>query len=513
MAVDLSSDGRRVLSMLDKVNVSDFLLATGEDDAVAVVDAQRRHTYADLRRAAARLVAELRRAGVGPDARIGLLGGNSLFWVAGYLAAMKLGVVVPFSDKNGVDDLAAQADWVDCAAVLIDRRQQRRLGPAFGDRPVVTDAVLAEVGESSWPTTASDALGDAALMFTSGTTSRPKAVRVTHQNLVANTTSITEYLNLTASDRMLVILPFHYVFGASLLHSHLAVGGSLVLCNSYTFPETAVDLIDREACTGFAGVPSSYQLLLRASSYGARRLPTLRKIQQAGGRLAPALIEELAAAQPDAELFVMYGQTEATARLSYLPPQVLGEKLGSIGRGIPGVTLEVLDENGRPVAPGEQGEIIARGANISPGYYNDPEETARKFPGGTLRTGDLATVDGDGYIYIVGRSGDFIKSWGYRISPQQIEEVALSHPGVSEAAAVGLPDPDAGESVTLAIVSAPGTTPAEVASLLEFLRARLPKHMVPVAVQVLDVFPLTASGKIAKQELRELLAGVGSEVP
>ena len=248
---------------------------------------------------------------------------------------------------------------------------------------------------------------------------------------------------------MLVILPFHYVFGASLLHTHLAVGGSVVLCNTFTFPETAVDLIDKEACTGFAGVPSSYQLLLRASSYGNRKLPSLRKVQQAGGRLTPALIEELAAAQPGAELFVMYGQTEATARLSYLPPDLLAEKLGSIGRGIPGVTLEVLNEAGAPVVPGEQGEIVARGANISPGYYNDPEETERKFPDGTLRTGDLATVDSEGFIFIVGRSGDFIKSWGYRVSPQQIEEVALAHPGVSEAAAVGLPDLEAGEAVTL----------------------------------------------------------------
>lgn len=513
LAVNFLITGRQVPPVLDDVNISDFLLAAGEDGAVALVDAQRRpHTYADLRHAAARLVAELQQAGVGPGARIGLLGGNSLFWVAGYLAAMKLGVVVPFSDKNAVDDLAAQSDWVDCAAVLIDRRQQRRLGPAFGDRPVVTDAVLGEEGNSNWPAAPSDGLGDAALMFTSGTTSRPKAVRLTHRNLTANTRSIVEYLDLTAADRMLVILPFHYVFGASLLHSHLAVGGSLVLCNSFTFPETAVDLIEKEACTGLAGVPSSYQLLLRASSYGTRRLSSLRRIQQAGGRLAPALIEELIAAQPDAEVFVMYGQTEATARLSYLPPQLLGEKLGSIGRGIPGVTLEVVDENGTPVAPGEQGEIIARGANISPGYYNDPEETAHKFPDGTLRTGDLATVDADGFIYIVGRSGDFIKSWGYRISPQQIEEAALSHPGVSEAAAVGLPDPDAGEAVTLAIVAEPATTPVEVTPLLEFLRARLPKHMVPEAVHLLPAFPLTASGKIAKQDLRELLAGARSEV-
>ncbi|GAA3706759.1 AMP-binding protein [Microlunatus aurantiacus] len=494
------------------MNFSDFLLAQGEADVAAVVDGRQRQTYAELRRAAARIVAELQQAGVDPGARIGLLGGNSAFWVAGYLAAMKLGVVVPFSDKNGVNDLAAQADWVDCSAVLIDRRQQRRLGSAFGARPVITDAVLGENGASSWPITAADAAADAALMFTSGTTSRPKAVRATHGNLIANTTSIIDCLSLTASDRMLVILPFHYVFGASLLHTHLAVGGSIVLCNTFTFPETAVDLIDSEACTGFAGVPSSYQLLLRASSYGNRELGSLLKVQQAGGRLTPALIEELAAAQPGAEVFVMYGQTEATARLSYLPPHLLVKKLGSIGRGIPGVTLEVLNEAGTPVVPGEPGEIVARGANISPGYYNDPEATERKFRDGTLRTGDLATVDSEGFIFIVGRSGDFIKSWGYRVSPQQIEEVALAHPGVSEAAAVGLPDLAAGEAVTLAIVAVPDMS-VDVDALLELLRSRLPKHMVPEVIHVLGALPLTASGKIAKPELRELLAGIRSQVP
>src|SRR5262249_23699857 len=153
------------------------------------------------------------------------------------------------------------------------------------------------------------------------------------------------------------------------------VGGSIVLCNQFVFPEVALDLMERERCTGLAGVPSSFQLLLRASSFRSRELPSLRLIQQAGGRLAPVLVEELLAAQPGAELFVMYGQTEATARLSYVPPDRLLDKLGSIGKGIPGVELRVLDDEGRPVPVGQTGEIVAFGANISPGYFGDPDES------------------------------------------------------------------------------------------------------------------------------------------
>jgi long-chain acyl-CoA synthetase len=312
---------------------------------------------------------------------------------------------------------------------------------------------------------------------------------------------------LGPADRVLVILPFHYVFGASLLHTHLAVGGSVVICNTFTFPETAVELIAKHACTGLAGVPSSYQLLLKASSFASRPLPSLTKLQQAGGRLAPELIRRMVAAQPGSRVFVMYGQTEATARLSYLPPELLESKVGSIGRGIPGVELVVEGPGGRPVAPGEEGEIVASGANISPGYYRDEAATAEKFRGGRLRTGDLATVDADGFIQIVGRSGDFIKSWGHRISPQQIDETALLHDHVAMAVTVGMPDPNAGEAVTLAVTPVPGVTLTPEA-VLGFLREHLPKHMVPAAVHVLESIPLTTNGKISRSAVRALLESI-----
>jgi acyl-coenzyme A synthetase/AMP-(fatty) acid ligase len=171
----------------------------------------------------------------------------------------------------------------------------------------------------------------------------------------------------------------------------------------------------------------------------------------------------------------------------------------------------VLDESGRPVRPGETGEIVARGANVSPGYLDDPEETSRRFPDGALRTGDLATVDDEGFIYIVGRSADFIKSWGHRVSAQQVEEAALRHASVAEAAVIGLPDPEAGEAVTLAVVAAVNAT-IDLTELAGFLRSHLAKHMVPQTIHVIDELPLTASGKVSTAELQVRLAGGSAQV-
>ncbi|MBN1172111.1 MAG: acyl--CoA ligase [Micromonosporaceae bacterium] len=489
-------------------NVSDYLLSNGASDEVALTDAGRHYSYAELRSAAGIVAAELLALGLPPGARVAIVGENSLFWIAGYLATMKLNLVaVPLSHKSSSQDVGQQADLVGCTAVLIDRRELRRFGAAFGASVlVVTDEVLRSGRTPYWPPAQPcDPDTDAVLMFTSGTTSRPRAVRVTHGNIVSNTESILAVLGLRATDRVLVILPFFYCFGASLLHTHLRVGARLVLCTTFVFPETAIELLEREQCTVFAGVPSSFNLLLRAGGFARRALPSLRLIQQAGGPLPRALVEEVRAAQPSAELFIMYGQTEATARLSILPPALLTERAGSIGRGIPGVELRVLDEQGGPVAPGVRGEIYARGANISPGYFGDPEESASKFTQHGLRTGDLAIVDSDGYVFIVDRRDDFIKSWGHRVSSQEIEAVAAGMEQLAQVAVVGVPDAQAGEAITLFVTPRPGArvSPDEV---LAFCSQRLARHRMPRSVLVVDTLPVNASGKILKARLREMAA-------
>ncbi len=489
-------------------NTSDYLLARGAPGDVAVVDAGSRYSYGDLCSAAAKLVAVLAALELPRGSRVAVLGPNSFFWVAAYLAAMKLNhVAVPMSDKLSPGDVRRHLEFVGCAVVCVDRRVLGRFGSAFdGPAVMITDDALSSQVQAPWPPpVACDPDADAALMFTSGTTSRPKAVRVTHRNIQANTDSIISYLELRRDDRALVILPFFYCYGASMLHTHLRTGGRVVVLNSFTFPETALDLLEREECTVFAGVPSTFQLLLRASSFATRALPSLRLIQQAGGKLAPVLLDELLDATNGAKLFVMYGQTEATARLSYLPPEKLRVKPGSIGRGIPGVQLQVRDEAGGPVAPGEHGEIYARGENISPGYLGDPAESASKFTPHGLRTGDLATVDSDGDIFIVDRRDDFIKCWGHRVSSQEVEACALRIDRLLSAAAIGVPDLQAGEAIILCVAAKPGTvvTPEEV---LTVCREYLAKHMVPSTVLVVDALPLNANGKVLKSRLFELAA-------
>jgi long-chain acyl-CoA synthetase len=481
------------------MNTTDYLLQNTHSQHVAIITKESSYSYGDLTQAAARLAGELTSLGIHSGDKVGLLSQNSLFWVAAYLSILKIGAVVaPFSTLITTDDLKRNAEFIGCKVVLFETRQQRKFGEAFTDGlPLIFDSVLDQPGPSAWPETPVDfdLDRDAALMFTSGTTARPRAVRVTHRNIQANTKSIIEYLELSNSERILVILPFYYCFGTSLLHTLLRVGGSVALCNTFTFPETALDLMESAECTGFAGVPSSFQLLLRNSTFPRRPTPSLKKIQQAGGKLHSVLIQELVAAKPQAKVYVMYGQTEATARLSYLPPYLLPAKLGSIGKGIPDVALRVLGEDGKP--------IIARGDNISPGYFNDREASADKFVGGALHTGDLATVDGDGYIYVVDRIADFIKSWGYRVSSQEVESCVLQLPEIVSAAAVGVPDLAAGEAICV-FVTLRARAEITPETIIAHCREKLAKHMVPEVVAIIKSLPLNPHGKVIKSELRKM---------
>jgi long-chain acyl-CoA synthetase len=336
----------------------------------------------------------------------------------------------------------------------------------------------------------------AALMFTSGSTGQPNAVKVSHRNIIANTESIIQALGLDASDRVMSVLPFDYCFGTSLLHTHLRVGGSLVLHNAFQYTEDVLNQMERFGCTEIAGVPLIYQRLLRKSSMPRRSWPTLRLAQQAGGKLADVFIREFRDAFPQTKLAVMYGQTEATARLSCLPPERLDDKLGSIGRGLPGVTLRVLDSNDRPVAPGDVGEIVAEGDNVALGYWvADPGK--RNFRGRRLYTGDLARVDEDGFIYIAGRSADFVKPMGHRIACREIEDVLAELPRVVEVAVRGVPDADNGEVVKAFIVTDDGREldPQEVR---RFCRARLPDYAIPRHLHYLDALPRNGSEKLLK---------------
>ncbi len=491
------------------MNITDYLLENADDRQIALVDHGQEFSYADVKAGVAKLAAHFLAEGVQDQDRIGLLANNSLFWIAAYLATMKVGAVaVPFATTLTPEEFRRNLEFVNCRIFCLEKRLWPKFASAFSSKPIMVfeDALRQAAPSHSLVREQNfDPHSDAALMFTSGTTSRPRAVRITHRNIQANTDSIIEYLALSEQDRMMAVLPFYYCFGTSLLHTHLRAGGTLVISNSFIYPETVLDLMESARCTGFAGVPSTYQMLLRNSTFPKRKLSSLRKLQQAGGKLQNVLIDELIASQPQAQVFVMYGQTEATARLSYLPPPLLSTKRGSIGKGIPGVSLRVVGESGNGVRPDEIGEIIAKGDNISPGYLDDPEATAAKFVNGELRTGDLAKIDEDGFIYVVDRKADFIKTLGYRVSSQEIEACIMELADVMGTAAIGEPDLIKGEAIKVFTVMRKGatTTPKEI---IRHCQKRLARHMVPQEVVFVSQLPMNAHGKVVKSELRKSAA-------
>jgi acyl-CoA synthetase (AMP-forming)/AMP-acid ligase II len=293
----------------------------------------------------------------------------------------------------------------------------------------------------------------AEIIFTSGSTGKPKGVMISHKNLIANTESIVEYLKLGQHDRMLVVLPFYYCYGLSLFHTHLRAGGSIVLNNSFIFLGSVIKDLKENKCTGFAGVPSHFQILLRKSdSFKKTLFPDLKYVTQAGGKLAPVFIDEFRESFPEVNFIVMYGQTEATARLSYLPHDLYEKKKGSMGKGIPGVELKVVNEKGERVQPGETGEVIARGDNIMTGYFADDEGTRNALRNGWLFTGDIGTVDKDGYIYLTARKKEIIKVRGKRISPKEIEGVILELTEVIDCSVEGIEDEIEGEMLKATVV-------------------------------------------------------------
>ncbi len=345
----------------------------------------------------------------------------------------------------------------------------------------------------------------AVLMPTSGSTGIPRLVMVSHANLRSNTEAIIRSQNLGSNERALLIMPISYCFGASVMHTHLYQAGGVVFDSRFMFPDKVLHAINTYQCTTFAGVPIIYNILLQRSNLKSIPLPGLRRFLQAGGALAPESVREICQIVPTAEFYVMYGQTEATARISCLPPKELQEKLGSAGLPLDSLDVRVADEHGREMPDGEVGEIQVQGRSVCIGYLDDPESTARKFVGGWLKTGDFASRDQDGYLWIKGRTDEFIKIRGVRISVGEVEAKVGSLPGVSECAAVGVKHPEAGEALALLVVAEEVAQQEKGTNLGERVRRALPPHWTCVSVKLVTELPRTSNGKIARSELLSLL--------
>ena len=346
-------------------------------------------------------------------------------------------------------------------------------------------------------------LGDlAALMTTSGSTGTPRLVKVTHGNLLANTIAIAESQRLTELDRALLILPASYCFGASVLFSHLFSGGSVIFDSRFMFPDKVLKAISEFQCTTFAGVPSVYQILLKRSNLGTIPMPSLRRLLQAGGALPVDLVQEICRRLPLVDFYVMYGQTEATARISCLPPEMLDCKLGSVGRPLPNLEVAIRDDSGRPLAANTSGRIYIKGPSVSPGYWDESERDHEVFVDGWLDTRDTGHLDDDGYLWIEGRDGDFVKIRGRRIAYGEIETKVRSIEGVQDAAACAVPHHEAGEAPALFVVP---HREADRDEVLQRVQKGIPPAWTCEQIQAIAQLPLNTRGKLDRQVLASLL--------
>ncbi len=503
----------------------DALLERGESPETqarpALIAEGRRHTFGELLADARRLATALRERGGGRGDRVAIALENSWACVVSIYATLIAGGVIVLihpqtrAEKlsvilrdSGARALIAEGRHGTLVAQALDRLDVRpatlATGPT-GNAPAESfDAALASAAPLAAPTPVIP-LDLAAILYTSGSTGTPKGVMQRHQSMVFTVGSLVEYLRLTSAERILCVLPMSFDYGLYQLLMAVSLGACLVLERSFTFLGQLFERLSGEHITVFPGVPTIFATLIAAHRRKPLRFPSVTRVTNTAAALPDEFIGALREIFPQALLYKMYGLTECK-RVSYLEPELVDAKPGSVGKAIPGTEIYLLSSDGTPVPPGETGILYVRGPHVMAGYWNRPDLSDEMlkpgpFPGErVLCTHDLFRMDDEGLLYFVGRTDDIIKTRGEKVSPVEVESALHRIPGVQEAAVIGIADPLLGEAVCAVIVADPA-----LGLTLQSIRAGcgtlLEPHMVPSQVIFRETLPRTANGKVDRHRL------------
>ncbi len=488
--------------------VHDLLGADSDGERVAIIHDARQLSYRDLRILAHRIASALQAKGLKRGDRVAILLPKSIEECAAIFAvSLAGGVFVPINPL--LQPPQVRHIVADCEATILLTNIQFReshgasLAGMDGVSMIDVGALVAIPDQALLP---SVAIGEdlAAILYTSGSTGHPKGVMLSHRNLIAGTRIVRNYLNITADDRILSILPLSFDYGLNQLLTAVEQRASLVLL-TFRFGDEIVRALRDHGCTGLAGVPTIWSILTRASPLLPKTaLPHLRYITNSGGAVPSATSARLRELLPDTRIFLMYGLTEAF-RSTYLPPEEIDDRPTSIGKAIPECEVFAVTADGRRAAPGESGILVHRGPTVSLGYWKRPDETARVLRPNPLMpadcgadivcySGDLVTQDEDGFFYFVGRDDAMIKSSGYRISPTEVEEALMATGRFRQIAVIGLPDAMIGQRVHAVAVGRDDGV--NVRDALALASENLAAFMLPREIELVAELPVTPNGKV-----------------
>ncbi len=463
-------------------------------------------THGHLRKKINSLAASLRRAGVGPGVHVALVFPNVPDFVFSYFAVLAAGgVVVPVNPLFKPYEMKYILSHSDARLVLYSRFFENTVKKSVSKEVLLADELVLsqwmEKDEEFTPTPR-EKNDLAVIMYTSGTTGRPKGAMLSHGNLLADSEAVIEGLKLEREDVMLTVLPLFHSFGAMVgMISPLRRGARTALVPRFT-PEAVIKAIKQYGATVFPAVPPMFALLNRVKDISRQDLPSLKYCISGGAPLPLEVMEEFER-KFGVPIYEGDGPTECSPVTSVNP--IGGKrKPGSIGLPVKNVEMEIADEEGNFLPPGQIGEIVVRGPNVFLGYYKDPQATKEAFFGDWFRTGDLGKKDEEGYFYIVDRKKDMIIVDGLNVYPREVEELLYRFPQVAEAAVVGKPHPLHGE-IPVAFVSLKDRSGWDEARVRKYLRKHLAQYKIPRQFYILDSLPKTPTGKISKVELRRRL--------
>ena len=476
--------------------------ARANPHGIALEYAERRWTYAALDDAAGRMGGWLSAQDVRANARVAVLMDASADMVVLIHALIRVGaVLVPLNTRLTPDELAYQVTLARVDAVVYVGDHYAKTAAAL-PCPLKIDLRALDTGAPPVSPRVLDLDEPQAIIFTSGTSGRPKGVVLTYANQYASAVASAFRIGTLPSDRWLCVLPLYHVGGLAILLRSALYGTGVILQRGFDVPQVnaAIDA----GTTLVSLVPTMLYRLLAARTTPPPHL--LRLILLGGAAADPELVRRCQAL--NIPIATTYGLTEACSQVATQTPQATEHKPGSVGRAVPGTHIRVVTESGMEAAVGEYGEIVVSGPTVMQGYFDNPQATADALRSGALHTGDIGCFDDDGDLWIVQRRSDLIVTGGENVYPAEVEAALRAFPGVQDACVVGIPDSEWGQRVAAAVMPVSG---AEIAleELLAFARDRLAGYKVPRVISLLDALPLTASGKIERRAVQELLTGSG----